>query len=152
MSFVNLLTVHIFVPVNQIKNLSIMAKTTIKLGAKVEEGFKTEVNCSHNFIIDQPKAGGGQDLGPNPMEIFLSSLPACICAIGKIISNQKRLNVRAINVKVEGDIDKDFLMGKTEEGRAGFTELRSYIDIDADMTKEEKEAFIKEIEKRCPIA
>jgi len=129
-----------------------MAISTVKLEAHVKEGFKTDIKCSHDFVIDQPKQGGGQDLGPNPLEIFLSSLPACICAIGKIISNQKRLNVRAINVKVEGDIDKDFLMGKTEEGRAGFTEIRSYIDIDADMTKEEKEAFIKEIEKRCPIA
>jgi len=129
-----------------------MAISTVKLEAQVKEGFKTDIKCSHDFVIDQPKQGGGQDLGPNPLEIFLSSLPACICAIGKIISNQKRLNVQAINVKVEGDIDKDFLMGKTEEGRAGFTELRSYIDIDADMTKEEKEAFIKEIEKRCPIA
>jgi len=129
-----------------------MAISTVKLEAQVKEGFKTDIKCSHDFVIDQPKQGGGQDLGPNPLEIFLSSLPACICAIGKIISNQKRLNVQAINVKVEGDIDKDFLMGKTEEGRAGFTEIRSYIDIDADMTKEEKEAFIKEIEKRCPIA
>lgn len=129
-----------------------MPISTVKLEAKVREGFKTEVNCSHNFIIDQPKQGGGQDLGPNPLEIFLSSLPACICAIGKIISNQKRLNVRGIDVKVEGDIDKDFLMGKTEEGRAGFTEIRSYINIDADMSNKEKQAFIEEIEKRCPIA
>ncbi|MDY6802050.1 MAG: OsmC family protein, partial [Bacteroidota bacterium] len=132
----------------------IMAISTVKLEAKVRvrDGLKTEVNCSHNFIIDQPKQGGGQDLGPNPLEIFLSSLPACICAIGKIISNQKRLNVRGIDVKVEGDIDKDFLMGKTEEGRAGFTEIRSYINVDADMSKEEKQTFIEEIEKRCPIA
>jgi len=129
-----------------------MPISTVKLDAKVRDGFKTEVNCSHNFIIDQPKQGGGQDLGPNPLEIFLSSLPACICAIGKIISNQKRLNVRGIDVKVEDDIDKDFLMGKTEEGRAGFTEIRSYINIDADMSNKEKQAFIEEIEKRCPIA
>ncbi|MGC9373713.1 MAG: OsmC family protein [Bacteroidales bacterium] len=129
-----------------------MAISTIKLEATVKEGFKTDIKCSHDFVIDQPKQGGGQDLGPNPLEIFLSSLPACICAIGKIISNQKRLNVRGIDVKVEGDIDKDFLMGKTEEGRAGFTEIRSYINVDADMSKEEKQAFIEEIEKRCPIA
>mgnify|MGYP006310762539 CR=1 FL=1 len=129
-----------------------MAISTVKLGAKVREGFKTEIECSHNFIIDQPKQGGGQDLGPNPLEIFLSSLPACICAIGRIISNQKRLNVRGIDVKVEGDIDKDFLMGKTDEGRAGFTEIRTYIEVDADMTMEEKQLYIEEIERRCPIA
>lgn len=129
-----------------------MAISTIKIGAKVQDGFKTEIDCSHNFVIDQPKQGGGQDLGPNPLEIFLSSLPACICAIGKIISNQKRLNVRSINVRLEADIDKDYLLGVTQEGRAGFTEIRTYVDIDADMTIEEKEAYLKEIERRCPIA
>ena len=129
-----------------------MAISTMKISGSMAEGFKTDIACSHPFVIDQPAAMGGNDLGPNPMEIFLASLPACICAIGRIISNQKRLQVRGIEATVEGDIDKDYLLGKTEEGRAGFTELRVFVDVDADMTKEEKEAFIKEIERRCPIA
>lgn len=95
---------------------------------------------------------GGNDEGPNPLEIFLSSLPACICAIGRIIANQRRIDLRGIEVELEGDIDKDFLMGKTTEGRAGFTEIRSFVHIDADMTKAEKEAFLKDIALRCPIA
>ncbi len=129
-----------------------MAISTLKVTGKVEKGFRTEIGCSHNFIVDQPKAMGGNDEGCNPMELFLASLPACICAIGRIISNQKRLNVRGIDVTIEGDIDKDFLMGKTEEGRAGFTEIRVNVNVDADMSMEEKEAFVEEIEKRCPIA
>ena len=68
------------------------------------------------------------------------------------MSNQKRLNVRGIEVDVEGDIAKDFLLGKTEEGRAGFVEIRAFVNIDADMTHEEKEAYLEEITKRCPIA
>jgi uncharacterized OsmC-like protein len=129
-----------------------MALSTLKVNGKMGEGFRTEIECSQNFIIDQPKAMGGNGEGPNPMEIFLSSLPACICAIGRIISNQKRLNVRAIEAEVEGDIDKNFLMGKTTEGRAGFTEIRAYVHIDADMSEEEKAEFLHEIERRCPIA
>ncbi len=129
-----------------------MAITTVKLGANMRSGFKTEINCSQDFIIDQPKGMGGEGLGPNPMEIFLSSLPACICAIGRIIATQKRINLRQITVDVEGDIDKDYLMGKTKEGRAGFTEIRTFVYIDADLTKEEKEEFLQEITSRCPIA
>lgn len=129
-----------------------MSITTLKLQAKMEEGFSTEISCSHKFFIDQPKQMGGQNLGPNPMEIFLSSIPACLCAVGRIISNQKRLGVRSISVKVEGDLDKNFLMGMTEEGRAGFTEIRVFVDVDADMTDTEKEAYLHEIERRCPIA
>lgn len=129
-----------------------MVISTLKVGAKMESSFKTEVFCSKNFIIDQPKAMGGEGLGPNPMEIFLASLPACICAIGRIVANQKRIKLNGITVDVEGDIDKDFLMGKTTEGRAGFVEIRSYVDIDADLTHQEKEEFLAEVTRRCPIA
>ncbi len=129
-----------------------MAISTIKLGASMKKGFKTEIDCSQNFIIDQPKGMGGEDAGPNPLEIFLSSLPACICAIGRVVANQNRIKLRGINVEVEGDIDKDFLMGKTSEGRAGFVEIRTLVDIDADMSLEEKEKYLEEITKRCPIA
>lgn len=126
--------------------------STLKVSASIKEGFKTEVKCSQDFIIDQPKAMGGEGLGPNPMEVFLASLPACICAIGRIVASQKRLSVRGINVDLEGDLDKDFLMGKTTEGRAGFVEIRTFVSIDADMTDEEKEEFLEEVTKRCPIA
>lgn len=129
-----------------------MPKSTIKVSAIMGETYSTQINCSHPFVIDQPKMAGGNDEGPNPLEIFLSSLPACICAIGRIIATQRRIPLRGMNVEVEGDIDKDFLMGKTTEGRAGFTELRCMVNIDADMTVEAKEAFLNEIAARCPIA
>jgi uncharacterized OsmC-like protein len=129
-----------------------MAISTLKVGASMKRGFKTDIKCSHDFVIDQPVGMGGEGLGPNPMEVFLSSLPACICAIGRIIANQKRIRVKGIDVEVEGDIDKDFLLGKTEEGRAGFVEIRANVKIDADMTIEEKEAYLEEITRRCPIA
>lgn len=129
-----------------------MAITQVKVSSKIEKTFRVEVGCSNPFIVDQPVAGGGQNEGPNPLEIFLASLSACICTIGKIVANQQRLRVKSIEVNVEGDIDKDFLMGLTTEGRAGFTEIRVFIKVDAKMTQEEKEAFVLEIERRCPIA
>lgn len=129
-----------------------MPKSTIKVSALMGETYRTQINCSHPFVIDQPKMAGGNDEGPNPLEIFLASLPACICAIGRIIATQRRIPLRGMDVEVEGDIDKDFLMGKTTEGRSGFTEIRSFISIDADMTMAEKEAFLNDIAVRCPIA
>lgn len=129
-----------------------MAISKINVSASMGHNFSTRINCSHPFTIDQPKMAGGNDEGPNPLEIFLSSLPACICAIGRIIANQRRIKLRGIEVELEGDIDKDFLLGMTSEGRAGFTEIRSFVHIDADMSKAEKEAFLDEVAKRCPIA
>lgn len=129
-----------------------MAITTMKVSAEMGNTFATKINCSHPFIIDQPKMAGGNDEGPNPLEVFLSTLPACICAIGRIVAMQRRIKLRGINVATEGDIDKDFLLGKTTEGRSGFTEIRSFVTIDADLTTEEKEAFLQDVALRCPIA
>lgn len=124
----------------------------MKVSAEMGNTFATKINCSHPFVIDQPKMAGGNDEGPNPLEVFLSTLPACICAVGRIVAMQRRIKLRGITVELEGDIDKDFLLGKTTEGRAGFTEIRSFVTIDADLTNEEKEAFLHDVEARCPIA
>jgi uncharacterized OsmC-like protein len=53
---------------------------------------------------------------------------------------------------MEGDFDSDFLLGKTKAGRAGFTEIRVSVDIDVDMTADEKEAFFERIDYLCPIS
>ena len=129
-----------------------MPTSTIKVSAIMGEKFSTQINCSHPFVIDQPKMAGGNDEGPNPLEIFLASLPACICALGRIIAMQRSIPLRGMDVSVEGDIDKDFLMGKTTEGRAGFTEIRTYIHFDANLTLAEKDVLLNEIAVRCPIA
>lgn len=129
-----------------------MAISKIKVGAKMKDSFRTDIECSNPFVIDQPKAGGGTDAGPNPLEVFLSSLAGCICAIGRIIATQKKIDLKGISVNIEAGIDKNFLLGQTKEGRAGFTEIVVTTDIDADMSKQEKETFLEEIEERCPIA
>lgn len=54
--------------------------------------------------------------------------------------------------EIEADFDTDRLMGKATENRAGFSEVRLKVDIDADLSQEQKQTFLEEIERRCPIA
>lgn len=129
-----------------------MALSTVTASAVMKDSFRTEINCSNPFVIDQPVAGGGKNEGPNPLEVFIASLPACICAIGRIMAMQRGITLRGIEAHAEGDIDKRFLMGKTTEGRAGFVAIRVKVNIDADLSEDEKKAFLHDIEKRCPIA
>lgn len=126
--------------------------STVKVSSKMGAGFRTEIQCSHPFIIDQPKASGGTDEGPNPLEVYLTSLAGCISALARIIAMQRNINLKGVEVVVEGDIDKGFLMGQTKDGRAGFTEVRTCVKIDADMKEEEKKSYLEEIEHRCPIS
>lgn len=125
----------------------------IVVESKLKSNMAIEVTArDHKFIIDQPKAGGGDDLGPTPLEYFFSSLAGCIGSIALIIAKQKRIDLKACNVKVEGELDVDVLMGKCCDVRAGFQWMKAYVEIEADLTDEEKLAFLHDIDARCPIS
>ncbi|HNZ13986.1 MAG TPA: OsmC family protein [Anaerolineaceae bacterium] len=128
-----------------IKNVSIEAVQV--------EGFKIETRSrQHIALVDQPVAGGGTDSGPTPLEYLFVSLAGCIVTIGHIVAKQRQLPVRSISARVEGELDTDVLMGKRSDVRAGFSDIRIHVKIDADMTQAEKEAFLKEVDARCPIS
>ena len=130
--------------------------TTLKkvsIEAKQVDGFKIETRMgNHIALVDQPKAGGGTDSGPSPLDYLFVSLAGCIATIGHIIAKQRSLPVRGIQVNVEGELDLDILMGKRQDARAGFDGIRVITTIDADMTQAEKEQYLREIDERCPIS
>jgi putative redox protein len=131
-----------------------MAKMkTVSVEAKLGEKFKVEVKAgNHTLYVDQPQAGGGTDAGPNPIEYLFTSLAGCIATVARIIVIQKRLQLRGMNMKIEGEFDQEIILGKSKENRPGLTGIKVILDIDSDMSKEEKEAFVQEIESRCPVS
>ena len=131
-----------------------MAKMkTISIEARLDEKFKVEVKAGDRIIyVDQPKAAGGNEAGPNPLEYFFTSLAGCIATAARIVANQKRIKLNGMDMKVEGAFDTDVLLGKSKENRAGITGIKVTLNIDSDMSNEEKEVFIREIESRCPVS
>lgn len=130
-----------------------MALKQVSVDAIQVDGFKIETKSrQHISIVDQPVSGGGTDAGPTPLDYLFVSLAGCIVTIGHIVAKQRRLPVRKIEVHVEGELDSDVLMGKTNSIRAGYSDIRVHTKIDADMDQEEKEAFLREIDARCPIS
>ena len=129
-----------------------MPKKQVEATARIGDSYLIDLKTRQfSLQIDQP-APSGKDAGPTPLEYYLCSLGGCMCTIGKTIAQQRKIDLKSIDVKIVGDIDTDFLLGKTKEGRAGFTEIKMYVTIDAPLSQEEKEAFVEEIEARCPLA
>lgn len=125
---------------------------TVEISAELKDNFEIELNARHHKLtIDQPEPAG-KGLGPTPLEYFLFSLAGCIITIGKIVARQQGIELRGLKVKVDGDLDTDVLNGKRKDIRAGYSRLTAHIEIDANLTQEEKEAFIKEVDSRCPIS
>lgn len=126
---------------------------TVKVSANLVDNFKIESQIrQHHIIVDQPPQGGGQDEGPAPVEFLFLSLAACVVTVGQIMAKQKRIPLRNIEARVEGDADIEIFMGKSQENRAGFLGIKVFTKIDADMSLEEKKAFLEELDRRCPVS
>jgi putative redox protein len=125
---------------------------TVKVRANWMGGMRIDAETDkHQVIIDQPEAMGGKDEGANPMEYLLFTLGSCLGTVAAIAARQQQIDLRGFSVALEGEYDSDYLLGKTTEGRAGFNEIRVSVKIDADLTPEEKQAFLDVVDSRCPV-
>ncbi len=106
----------------------------------------------HLVISDQPKAGGGTDTGPTPLEYLFCSLAGCIASIARIAAHQKKIVLRGMEVTVGGDLDVETLLGQSKQNRAGFSGITVRAKIDADLTAEQKAEFLREVDERCPVS
>ncbi|MBN2703024.1 MAG: OsmC family protein [Pontiellaceae bacterium] len=130
-----------------------MAKKTVVVKSTLNENFVIESDIrGHRVIIDQPIDTGGSDTGPTPLELLFASLAGCIGSIGRIVAMQKRIELRGMRIEVEGALDTDGLLGKPIDGRIGFEGITIRVDVDADLSAEDKEAFIHEVDRRCPVS
>jgi len=125
----------------------------VRVDAHMGERFRIESTIgNHPLIVDQPKTAGGEDAGPTPLEYFLLSLAGCIATIARIAAKQKRIALRSMDVTVEGDLDVEGLLGRNPQAPVGFSGITVTVKMDADLTREEKEAFLAEVDRRCPVS
>lgn len=130
-----------------------MPKKTVVVESKLREKFAIESDIrGHTIVIDQPAAAGGADAGATPLELLFASLAGCIGTIGRIVAMQQRIELRGMDIRVEGELDTDGLLGKPIDDRPGFSGITISVKVDADMTEEEKEVFIHEVDARCPVS
>ena len=107
----------------------------------------------HDFILDQPVAAGGTDKGPTPIDAFLSTISSCLGTIARIVARQKGITLAKMEFQVSGEIDIDILLGKSEEGRAGFNSINVEANLESpDLDDEGKIQFLHEVDRRCPVS
>ena len=125
----------------------------ISVQAKLGPAFAIEVAAgTHVLKIDQPKSGGGTDTGPSPLEYLFAALAGCVGSIGRIVASQQKLPVRDMDIRVEGELDPAVLLGRSTGTRAGFQQIVVTVDVDADLSEEQKRAFLQEVDRRCPVS
>jgi putative redox protein len=95
------------------------------------------------FIADEPEKQGGQDTGPDPYTLLLSSLASCTLVTLRMYIDRKGWNIPEIKVNTN--------MWQTKENDT----LTTYIDRDVilpeSVTPEQKNRLL-EIAAQCPVS
>ena len=124
--------------------INVKAEATNSTNTYIETG-------GHKIIIDEPPAFGGEDTAPSPVAMLLASLAGCINAIGQWVAKEMDFLIEKLDINIDGDVDATAFFTGNMEKRAGFSKIDVQISLKADITKEQKEKWLKNVIERCPV-
>jgi putative redox protein len=75
----------------------------VNLSWKGDLAFEVETESGHSFTLDAKPEVGGKNKGPAPMEVLLVSLAGCTGMDVASILKKKRVDLRSMSVKVNGE-------------------------------------------------
>ena len=101
--------------------------------------------------IDEPPALLGQNLGTNPVEYLLVALSGCLTTTLVAQASVKGIVLKGVSSRYEGDIDLRGFLGISPEVPVGYSQIRIYFGIDADISEAEKEELVKLAQKYSPV-
>ena len=130
-----------------------MARQKTLSGLLSWNGGAHSTTIVRNFVIpaDEPAVLGGTDRGASPMELVLTGLAACVAISIAYSAVEDGIEVHAIEIDVEGDLDLGGLFEIAGSGRPGFEEVRLIVRVDADAPREKIEELVNHGYRRSPV-
>jgi uncharacterized OsmC-like protein len=125
-------------------------RATVKdfFGAGQEDTSRAPVS----YDLDEPPVLLGNNDGSNPVEYLLVALSGCLTTSLVAHAAAKKIPLRKVESRFEGDIDLQGFLGISQDVPVGYQEIRVYFKIDADLSDAEKEELVRMGEKYSPVA
>lgn len=128
------------------------SKLTYRAEGVGEGGVATRVRAGkHEFVIDEPAALAGDDVGASPVDYALGALIGCQVVVYRLYAQALGIQVDDIRVTAEGDLDAARLLGKDDSVRPGFSAIRLHVELDGPETQERYEALRDAVDINCPV-
>src|SRR5438093_2417861 len=116
-------------------------------GLGQEQNHKTETS----FEADHPEVFASEDKGITPVEFVLVGLASCLTAGVAAVAQNRGIQLRPVEAKVEGSMDIQGILGIDSDVRNGYDDIKITFNIDADASKQEIEALVAQSQKRRAV-
>lgn len=125
-------------------------RTTIQsfFGAGQEDSTRDEP-----FVVDagEPPILLGANEGPNPAELLLSALAACLTTSLVYVAAARKVNLTEVESTLEGDLDVQGGLGLNHEVRNGFQEIRVHFKVKGDAPPEKLQEIVERARARSVV-
>ena len=112
-----------------------------------EQSHKTEFS----FEADHPEIFAAEDLGITPVEYILVGLASCLTAGVASVAQNRGIQLRSVEAKLEGSMDIQGILGIDGDVRNGYDDIKVTFHIDADASKKDIEAIVAQSQKRSAV-
>ena len=116
-------------------------------GLGQEQNHKTETS----FEADHPEVFASEDKGITPIEYVLVGLASCLTAGVAAVAQNRGIQLRSVESKLEGKMDIRGILGVDSDVRNGYDDIKVTFKIDADAPKREIEAIVAQSQKRSAV-
>ena len=116
-------------------------------GLGQEQQHKTEFS----FEADHPEIFASEDHGITPVEYMLVGLASCLTAGVAAVAQNRGIQLRSVEAKVEGGMDIRGILGVDSDVRNGYDDIKVTFHIDADASKKDIEALVAQSQKRSAV-
>ena len=103
------------------------------------------------FDADHPEIFASEDHGITPVEFMLVGLASCLTAGVAAVAQNRGIQLRSVEARVEGSMDIQGILGIDSEVRNGYDDIKVTFNIDADASKKDIEALVAQSQKRSAV-
>jgi uncharacterized OsmC-like protein len=125
------------------------SQTNVKgfFGLGQEQQHKTE----SSFEADHPEIFASEDHAITPIEYVLVGLASCLTAGVAAVAQNRGIQLRSVESKLEGQMDIRGILGMDSDVRNGYDNIKVTFKIDADASKQDIEAIVAQSQKRSAV-
>ena len=116
-------------------------------GLGQEQQHKTE----SSFEADHPEIFASEDHAITPIEYVLVGLASCLTAGIASVAQNRGIQLRSVESKLEGQMDIRGILGIDSDVRNGYDDIKVTFKVDADASRDEIEAVVAQSQKRSAV-